>query len=343
MDARIAGAGRQLAVFLPNYNHAAYLPQALDALLAQTVLPREICVLDDASTDNSREIIAGFAARSPLIRPVYLSENRGVASSVSNWLNQCDDRYVYFAAADDVVMPDLFERSLALLAQYPQAGLCSSLSRLMDTGGRDLGSFETPRPLATPGYISSSRAAEFLMLDDGWFQGGTTIYSRAALVQAGGFNDELGGFGDGFACRAIALIHGACFIPDHLAYWRRMAGGMAAQTTGSIEPARRVADRASALMNGLHAASFPPGYAFRWRRRWMFGSASTLIEGQGAPVRRDDLLALFASATSGERLALSMLARLPAPLIRVLLFAAMRPWDILPALRRRYIEPLLRR
>lgn len=343
MAPQIGAGGQRLAVFLPNYNHARYLAQALDALLAQTVLPREICVLDDASTDNSREIIADYAARFPLIRPIYLAKNHGVARNVSDWLAQNSDQFVYFAAADDVVMPDLFERSLALLDKYPAAGLCSALSRLMDADGRDIGSFDTPRPLSGPGYISPSHAAAFLMLNDGWFQGGTTIYNRAALIQAGGFDEELGGFGDGFACRAIALVHGACYIPDELAYWRRMTTGMAAQTTGSVEPARRVADRAYAFMNGSHPAPFPHGYALRWRRRWMFGSASTLIKGQCAAGRRTDLLALFAPSTTVERYALSVLARLPAPIIRILLFVAMRPWDIFSTLRRRFFEPRRRR
>lgn len=335
----ILAAGQRLAVFLPNYNHARYLPQALDALLAQTVLPREICVLDDASTDNSREIIADYATRFPLIRPVYLSENRGVARNVADWLAQETDTFVFFAAADDVVMPDLLEQSLALLNAYPAAGLCSARSRLMDAEGNDLGLFDTPRPLVSPGYIPPDRASGFLMVHDSWFYGGTTIYRRAALVEAGGFNEELGGFGDGFVSRAIALVHGACFIPRELGYWRRLKTGMAAQTTGSAENARRVADRAETLMSGLHVAPFPSGYAARWRRRWMFGSACTLIDGRSAAERRNNLLALFSKSTAVERWALNALAVLPAPLIRMLLFAVMRPRDILPTVRRKFFGP----
>lgn len=333
IDPRIVAAGQQLAVFLPNYNHGRYLPQALDALLAQTVPPREICVLDDASTDDSRDIIAGYASRFPLIRPIYRSDNRGVTRNVSDWLAQSTDRYVFFAAADDVVMPDLFERTLVLFEAYPAAGLCSALSRLLDADGRDLGSFDTPRPLASPGYIPPADAARFLMDHDSWFQGGTTIYNRMALVQAGGFDEALAGFSDGFACRLVALTQGACFIPRELGYWRRMTSGVAAQTTGTVENALAVADHAEGLMK-VSSPPFPHGYAERWRQRWLFGAATTLIKGQNARQRRSSLLVLFASSGAIERFAVSLLASLPEPLIRLMLFVAMRPRDILPAIRR---------
>lgn len=341
IDPRIVAAGQQLAVFLPNYNHALYLPQALDALLAQTVKPREICVLDDASTDNSRDIIADYAARFPIIRPIYKTENGGVPRNVAEWLAQSNDRYVFFAAADDVVMPDLFEQTLAMFDAYPETGLCSALSRLMDAQGRDLGSFVTPCPLTSPGYIAPVDAARYLMTHDSWFQGGSSIYNRVALVEAGGFREDLAGFSDGFVARAIALVHGVCFIPRELGYWRRMTSGMAAQAIGSVESARQIADRAEKLMTGSHAAPFPVGYATRWRQRWMFGAASTLIEGHNAAGRRENLLALFSLCTPIERFALMVLAFLPVPLIRISLFAAMRPWDIVPTLRRKlFFEPL---
>ena len=49
-----------LSVILPNYNHSAYLPRALDALLAQTVQPMEMIVIDDCSTDDSLAVAKGW-------------------------------------------------------------------------------------------------------------------------------------------------------------------------------------------------------------------------------------------------------------------------------------------
>src|SRR4051812_49327064 len=120
MDDVVTAAARRLAVFMPNYNHGKFLPAALDAILAQAGQPREICVLDDCSTDNSREVIAAYAARHSHIRPVYLARNRGIVANLTEWLAAASDEFVFFAAADDVIRPGLFERSLACLVAHPQ-------------------------------------------------------------------------------------------------------------------------------------------------------------------------------------------------------------------------------
>ena len=63
-------AGPTLSVVLPNYNHARYLPRALDALLSQELPADEIIVVDDCSTDASQEIVSRYEARYPSIRLV---------------------------------------------------------------------------------------------------------------------------------------------------------------------------------------------------------------------------------------------------------------------------------
>lgn len=271
-DQDIAAAAQRLSVLVPNYNHARFLPDALDALLAQVPQPREICVMDDASTDDSREVIARYAARHPHIRPVFLERNRGVLRNLADWLAEATDEFVFFAAADDKVLPGLFARSLALLLAHPQAGLCSAPARLIDASGRDIGPFPTPRPLSAPGYIDPAQAARILMRDDSWMIGNTTIYRRTALVAVGGFRPELSSLTDGYASRAVALRDGACFIPEALGCWRRDDAGLAGQTAASLDRSLAVAAAAERLIEGEHKALFPAGYARRWRGRWLLGA-----------------------------------------------------------------------
>src|SRR5262245_16293795 len=132
MPEALSLVGQRLAIFMPNFNHARFLPTAVEALLRQSVQPRQICILDDASSDDSASVIRQYASRHPHIRPVFLTKNLGVVRNLKEWLEQSSDDYVMFAAADDVVLPGLIERSLALLAAHPQAGLCSAQSRLID-------------------------------------------------------------------------------------------------------------------------------------------------------------------------------------------------------------------
>jgi len=339
MERALIEAGQRLAVFMPNYNHGRFLPTAIEAVLAQSVQPREICILDDASSDDSRRIIAEYAARHPHIRPVFRDHNAGVVRCQQEFLAQSTDEFVFFAAADDMVLPGLIERSLALLVAHPQAGLCSAQSRLMDEAGRDLGPFLTPRPLPAGGYITPELAASVLMTHDSWFLGNTTIYRREALLAAGGFDQSLAGFSDGYVSRVIALTRGACFITDDLAYWRRTHLGFSAQTIGSVETAKRVADRAVALMQTDHAQAFPAGYAQRWRRRWLFSTAMALAQGATYEARAAGLSSLFAPTHALQRVGVALLALLPQRLAAPVLLATMRPRDVWSVLRRRVLAP----
>src|SRR6266478_5268167 len=122
-----------LSVVVPNYNHARYLPVCLSNILKQSVQPLEIIVLDDASTDNSVEVIRGFAAQNPLIRLVQNEKNLGVMPNLNKGVELSRGEYVYIASADDEVVPGLFEKSLRLLAQHPQAAYCCAMAEWRET------------------------------------------------------------------------------------------------------------------------------------------------------------------------------------------------------------------
>ncbi len=342
MDSAVRQAAARFSVLMPNYNHARYIGEALDAILAQSVQPREICIVDDASTDDSRAVISRYAAQHPHIRPVFLDQNRGVLRNLQEWLVVAEDEFLYFAAADDKVMPGLFERSLVLLTKFPQAGLCSAAARLMDADGSDLGSFATPRPLPRDGYISPWDAARLLLRDDTWMMGNTTIYRRGALLEAGGFRPELAAFTDGYVSRAIALRHGACFVPDELGYWRRDRQGIASDTTTDFNKLTSVAEAACRLMTGEHAPLFPPGYPRRWKGRWLYGAlARRDIEGDRPPTAW--LRRLLGGLNAFDRRILALLDRLGhRGLILGYGFLRLRRRDLLPVAERR-LGALLRR
>src|SRR5262249_38383972 len=121
--AATSNAGPALSVVLPNYNHAEYLPRALDALLSQAQPPDEIIVVDDCSTDGSRDIVAGYAVRHRSIRLIHNEKNVGVIPTLSRGLGEARGQFVYFGAADDFVLPGFFAAAISTLQSHPQAGL----------------------------------------------------------------------------------------------------------------------------------------------------------------------------------------------------------------------------
>src|ERR1700730_1571088 len=112
-----------LSVVLPNFNHGVHLDRSLGALLAQERAPDEIIVIDDASTDDSLTILARYASAWPSVKILANALNQGALASLQQGLEAARGRYVYFAAADDWVMPGFFALGIEMLVANPQRGL----------------------------------------------------------------------------------------------------------------------------------------------------------------------------------------------------------------------------
>jgi hypothetical protein len=91
----------KLSIIIANYNYATYLGDAIDSALALDWRDREIIVVDDGSTDNSREVIAGYGSQ---IIPLFLS-NGGQNSACNAGFERSSGDVIIFLDADDVLFP----------------------------------------------------------------------------------------------------------------------------------------------------------------------------------------------------------------------------------------------
>jgi CDP-glycerol glycerophosphotransferase len=96
-----------ISVVVPVYDVEAYLPEALDSVLAQTYPALEVVVVDDGSTDGSGAIADDYAARDPRVRVVHI-ENRGLGAARNEGLRHVRGELLAFADSDDVVPPDAY-------------------------------------------------------------------------------------------------------------------------------------------------------------------------------------------------------------------------------------------
>jgi glycosyltransferase involved in cell wall biosynthesis len=115
-----------ISLIIPVYNAGLYLREAIDSALNQTCKPRQIIVVDDGSTDDSREIARNYGSAITVIPQLNagssIARNRGVA--------EADQPMITFLDADDRLAPDKLERQLQALSDRPDAMLC--LCRVCD-------------------------------------------------------------------------------------------------------------------------------------------------------------------------------------------------------------------
>ena len=91
-----------VSVIVPCHNAAAFLPQCLDSLLAQTLRALEVICIDDGSQDGTRAIVQAYARRDARVRCIAFDENRGVSSARNAGLCAARGAYIGFCDADDL-------------------------------------------------------------------------------------------------------------------------------------------------------------------------------------------------------------------------------------------------
>lgn len=91
---------------MPVYNASKYLDRSINSLLDQTYDNLEIIIVDDSSTDNSKDIIKKYASKDNRIRPIYSEINQGVSKARNIGLNIFSGDYLLFMDADDYITKD---------------------------------------------------------------------------------------------------------------------------------------------------------------------------------------------------------------------------------------------
>ncbi len=114
-----------VSVIIPTYNHAAFLPAALQSVAAQTYGATEIIVVDDYSTDDTEEVVVKFATS----RTKYIkSASKGIVATSRNvGAKAASGEYIAFLDADDVWAPNKLELQLPHLADRSVAAVASDL------------------------------------------------------------------------------------------------------------------------------------------------------------------------------------------------------------------------
>jgi len=134
----------RVSVIIPSYNHGRFLRQRIDSILNQTYPDFEVIILDDASTDDSRDVLKSYRSH-PKIRMVLNEKNSGCVFRQWNaGMALARGAYVWIAESDDYAERTFLEELTAVLDQHASVGLVKCRSTTVDEDGRLAGSVEYP-------------------------------------------------------------------------------------------------------------------------------------------------------------------------------------------------------
>jgi glycosyltransferase involved in cell wall biosynthesis len=166
----------QLSVVMPVHNALPHLDQAIESILGQTFRDFEFVILDDGSTDGTRDRLRHWAKLDRRIRLLESDENLGPVGSSNRVARAARSPFVARMDGDDVSYPDRLAEQLQLLRDNPGVGIVASVCDLIDTHGRKL---------RDPEVWRLARRSVFVP-----FAHGAMMYRRDVFDRVGGYRSE---------------------------------------------------------------------------------------------------------------------------------------------------------
>jgi glycosyltransferase involved in cell wall biosynthesis len=132
------GANPLVSVLMVNYNYGHFIGAAVESVVAQTYRNFELIICDDGSTDNSRDIISGYAQRDERIKPIFKANGR-VAAALNAAYRVSSGPIVTMLDADDLFQPQKLERVVEKLSGGGRVGMVFNTLTKIDAVGKEMG------------------------------------------------------------------------------------------------------------------------------------------------------------------------------------------------------------
>jgi len=218
-----------VSVIIPNYNHAKYLEQRIKSILNQTFKDFELIILDDCSTDNSREIIEDYSNRFPFISSYFNTSNSG--SPFLQWdsgVNKSKGDFIWIAESDDFAEPGFLEKTISTMLNHPDAGLVYTDSNVVDeqtgTGyfisGKKASIFKSSKWLNDYFNDGKEEISDHLFLENSIYNVSSVLFRKSKYSEAGGAGNSMKFCGDWLLYIRILLISDIAYIAQPLNTFR---------------------------------------------------------------------------------------------------------------------------
>jgi glycosyltransferase involved in cell wall biosynthesis len=218
-----------VSVIVPNYNHAKYLQQRIESVLNQTFQDFELIILDDCSTDDSRDVIELFRFHPKVSQIIYNETNSG--STFKQWnkgFKLVKGRYVWIAESDDYCAVDFLEKLVKQFQENNSLGIAYGQSYRVNERSEIIGDWLNhtddleQNKWATNRLISGADGIKnYLGINNVIPNASGALFSTKSLQETGGADESFILNGDWFLYLKI-LAHGytIAYVPEKLNYFR---------------------------------------------------------------------------------------------------------------------------
>lgn len=209
-------AAPRVSVVLPVYNGQEYLLEAIDSVLSQTFTDFELIVIDDGSTDGTRQLLAGLS--DPRLR-LFHQTNMGLALTLNKGISLARGAYIARQDADDISRPERLARQVAYLDENPECALLGTWSLIQEDRVRTMRGHQHP---------SANGELQIRLLFDSFFVHSSVMMRRSALDRSGFYptDPERNPPEDFDLWLRIARDHRIANLPEPLLVYREVPGSI---------------------------------------------------------------------------------------------------------------------
>ena len=215
----------KVSVIIPNFNHGRFLKRRVQTVLDQTFQDFELIYLDDASTDNSEEVISEFLG-DPRIKVFSNEVNSG--NPFQQWnkgVRLAQGEYVWIAESDDYADSRFLETLIPVLDANPKVGLAYCQSSRIDENDRPVAAIEdflTGEGRWAGDFINDGKdECKRFLASRNTVPNASAILLRRSAYEAAGFADEtLQLCGDWMMWIRVLLVSDIAFVAKRLNYYR---------------------------------------------------------------------------------------------------------------------------
>jgi glycosyltransferase involved in cell wall biosynthesis len=202
-----------VSVVLTSYNHARYLSQAIESVLAQTLKDIEVVTIDDASRDESPAILQRYADR---VKVIQHETNRGTYASLNEGIAHTSAPCIAILNSDDLWLPEKLEKQVAVMESDARIGLVHTAFRPIDADGNPIDG----NPLGVRFHPNPQGDLLAELLTRNLFITSSVLFRRECLERCGWFEERLFGMGDWDMWLRIAEYYRIGYVPEVLTLYR---------------------------------------------------------------------------------------------------------------------------
>ncbi|ACB51713.1 probable glycosyl transferase, family 2 [Crocosphaera subtropica ATCC 51142] len=218
----------KVTIIIPSYNHAKFLEQRLDSILNQTYQDFEIIFLDDASSDNTKEVFSKYANHPKIKKAIFNSQNSG--SPFKQWnrgVKEAKGEYIWIAESDDCADEKFLETLVPLLEDAPKIGIAYCQSLQINEEGKITANYsDYTQKIANNRWNNDftnsgiNEVANYLIIQNTIPNASAVLMRKKAYIEAGMAPENMRLSGDWYCYLKILKNYDIAFCHQSLNYYR---------------------------------------------------------------------------------------------------------------------------